>query len=280
MGISMEVSGVGSSFSYIYNSKTGKLSSKDGSENEFTDYFNGNIEGKDSETLNGFDAGNKGSMKRLVELLEKGMIGKNILDSLNGDEYEISGEIVDAATSEYAVNGKKIFTCYGGMPYTPEEIGQFMSKQSFKTRQSKAYDSATNSINIAVGDVFDLGNGYRLTVKDDYIYGEGYGKDKEKDEKVSLLERALEALVHFADQQWMAATMDVTAGGSDALLGFLRELGVDTGKEFVINGTKCEVRNGKIREVGNYNAVPGSAYEKALQRSEELAYIPLCQRRA
>ena len=116
--------------------------------------------------------------------------------------------------------------------------------------------------------------------KDDYIYGEGYGKDKEKDEKVSLLERALEALVHFADQQWMAATMDVTAGGSDALLGFLRELGVDTGKEFVINGTKCEVRNGKIREVGNYNAVPGSAYEKALQRSEELAYIPLCQRMA
>ena len=98
MGISMAVSGVGSSFSYIYNSKTGKLSSKDGSENEFTDYFNGNIEGKDSETLNGFDAGNKGSMKRLVELLEKGMIGKNILDSLNGDEYEISGEIVDAAT--------------------------------------------------------------------------------------------------------------------------------------------------------------------------------------
>lgn len=276
----MAVSGVGSSFSYIYNSKTGKLSSKDGSSNEFTEYFNGNLEGKDSSTLNGFDAGNKGSMKRLVELFEEGVIGKNILDSLDGDEYEISGEIVDAVTSEYAVNGRKIFTCYGGMPCTPVEIGQFISKQPFKTRQSKPYDAVTNSINIAVGDVFDLGDGYRLTVKGDYIYGEGYGKDREKDKKVNLLERALEALVHFADQQWMAATIDVAEGGSDILLEFLKEQGVDTDREFTVNGTKCEVRNGKIREVGNYNAVPGSAYEKALKRSEELAYMPLCQRMA
>ncbi len=44
---------------------------------------------------------------------------------------------------------------------TGESIGQVASQ----TMQS-----------LAVGDVFDLGNGYRLTVKDDYIYGEGYGQ--------------------------------------------------------------------------------------------------------
>lgn len=47
----------------------------------------------------------------------------------------------------------------------------------------KAKDPTDNSINIAVGDVFDLGNGYRITVKDDCMYGEGYGRSKEDDEK-------------------------------------------------------------------------------------------------
>lgn len=47
----------------------------------------------------------------------------------------------------------------------------------------KAKDPTDNSINIAVGDVFDLGNGYRITVKDDCMYVEGYGRSKEDDEK-------------------------------------------------------------------------------------------------
>ena len=37
----MGVSGVGSRNTYIYNTQTGKLSSKDGQQDAFVDYFNG-----------------------------------------------------------------------------------------------------------------------------------------------------------------------------------------------------------------------------------------------
>ena len=41
------------------------------------------------------------------------------------------------------------------------------------------------------------------------------------------------------------------------------------------NGTKCEVKYGRINEVGNTHVVPNSIYEKALKRYEELLYQPL-----
>lgn len=275
----MGISGVGSTFSYIYNSKTGKLSTKDGSADEFVDYFNGDLSGKDSRTLNGFDASNKSSMERMIELFEAGWIGKNILNGLESDEYEISGEIVDAATSEYAINGEKIFTAYGAVSYTSDEIKLFATiDQPFKTRQPKAYDPITNSINIAVGDVFNLGNGYRLIVKDNYVHGEGWGRDESKDKKMNILIGALGSLIHFADQQWFSGMIDLQDGGTAMVLELLKELGIDTNKEFIINGTKCEVRHGKIHEVGNHVGVPTSIYEKALERSEKLAYVPLWQR--
>lgn len=55
----MAITGVGSSFSYIYNTKTGKISSKDGKDDEFIRYFNGDLSGEESDTLNGFDRGKR-----------------------------------------------------------------------------------------------------------------------------------------------------------------------------------------------------------------------------
>ena len=50
---------------------------------------------------------------------------------------------------------------------------------------------------------------------------------------------------------------------------FLASQGVDTSREFVINGTHCELVNGKIREVGNDYVVPISIQQKAVKRYEE-----------
>ena len=51
----MGITGVGSSYNFVYNTKTGKLSTKDGSKNEFVDFCNGDVKGEDTETLNHFD---------------------------------------------------------------------------------------------------------------------------------------------------------------------------------------------------------------------------------
>lgn len=55
----MSVSEIGSSSTYIYNIRTGKLAKKDGSADEFVNYFNGDSNGKLPDTLNGFDAKRK-----------------------------------------------------------------------------------------------------------------------------------------------------------------------------------------------------------------------------
>jgi hypothetical protein len=47
----MSVSGIGSNYTYIYNSTAGKLSTKDGSNDEFVDYYNGDLSAKDSRRL-------------------------------------------------------------------------------------------------------------------------------------------------------------------------------------------------------------------------------------
>ena len=52
----MAISGIGTSCTYIYNSQTGKLSSKDGTKDPFVDYFNGDRSDETRSQLNGFDA--------------------------------------------------------------------------------------------------------------------------------------------------------------------------------------------------------------------------------
>ena len=45
----MNVTGVGSTYNFIYNTKTGKLSTKDGSKNEFVDFLQWRCKGEDTE---------------------------------------------------------------------------------------------------------------------------------------------------------------------------------------------------------------------------------------
>ncbi len=268
----MAISGIGTSCTYIYNSQTGKLSSKNGTKDPFVDYFNGDRSDETKESLNGFDANRKGDIESMI-MFFKG-IGSNIFDDSNGCEYEISSEIVDAVTANYSVNGKKVFTAYRAVEYTYGEVRGFHSTGPYKTRQSKGYNPEDNSINIAVGDVINLGNGYRLTVMEDSIYGEGYGSGSgEDDKKMNQLVYGLNALIRFADQQWFSCLIDKES--TPMLLELLRELGVDTSREFTINETKCEVVNGRIKEVGNRFVVPNSVFNKAAKRYEELMYQPL-----
>lgn len=271
----MAITGVGSSFSYIYNTKTGKLSSKDGRDDEFIRYFNGDLSGEDSETLNGFDRGKKAQIKNMVRLWKQGVLQGGL--NPDSDEQEISGKIIDAATDEYYVNGQRAVTAYSGIMYTPEEFSGLWKHQSYKTRESRGYDPTDNSIHLAVGDIYDLWNGYKLRVGEDAVDVEGYGKgSKEDDERASLAARGLSALIAFSDQ--LTFSDWIPRESTPLLLDILRKMGVDTDREFIINGTRCEAENGRIREANrNRSGAPNSAYEKALKRYEEASLVRLAK---
>ena len=61
----MGVTGIGTVQTYRYNFKTGKISAKDGSENEFISFFNEGHSGGSSKTLNGFDWQVRGGIRFL-----------------------------------------------------------------------------------------------------------------------------------------------------------------------------------------------------------------------
>lgn len=276
----MSISCVGSRNTYIYNSQTGKLSSKDGEKDDFVDYFNGDINGDESDTLNGFDRARKADIENLIETWMQ--FDRNLLNDPAKEEYEITTEFVDAVTSTVQVDGGKIFTCYSGGFFTHIDPSVLFKKEGpFLTHEHKGYDPSDNSVNIAVGDVFDLGNGCRLRVGENQVYGEGYGY--ENDERLTALAWGLGALVHFAEGQWSSTMIEMGDNGRNDMLGgttpmlleLLRELGVDTDREFILNGTKCEVRNGKIHEAGDKWGVARSVRNEAIRKYEEEMMRPL-----
>ena len=284
----MGVSGIGSQNTYIYNTQTGKLSSKDGQQDAFVDYFNGDINGDEDDTLNGFDRARKAEIENLIDTWAQ--IDKSLFSEPGKVEYEITTESVDAVTSTVQVDGGKIFKCYhGGLFAYADPSALFHKAGPFRTYEHKGYDPSDNSVNIAVGDVFDLGNGRRLRVGADQVYGEGHGyRNGETDEKLQALAWGLGALIHFAEGQWSATMIefgdkmtaasdrsDLMGGTTPMLLELLRQLGVDTDREFILNGTKCEVRHGKIREVGDKWGVARNVRDEAIRKYEEEMSRPL-----
>lgn len=262
----MNVTGIGSTYNFIYNTRTDKLSTKDGSKNEFVDFYNGDVKGEDTETLNHFDAHTRYQLERMRYVYGTGMTGHDPF--AGNDEVEITADIESATKTSFYVNGQKAFTAYTGMSYLPSEINTFGTiQQPFRTTDSKPYDPQTNSITIGIGSKFDLGNGYSMTVIEDGVMGEGYGTGSlEDDHRTNMMAGGLVSLIHFADQQWFSSTTDEY---KDYILEFLSSQGVDTSREFVINGTHCELINGKIREVGNDYVVPSSIQQAAMKRYEE-----------
>lgn len=277
----MAVTGIGSVQTYVYNSQTGRLSTKDGSADEFVNYFNGELSAEESEDLNGYDVKKKKNIEQVMQMVygTGSFRGFKLGVDPNMAEYEITCEQVSGEESRYTVNGDKVLTEYIPMYLSPEEMAGWGKNTPFKTTQSKAYDPETNSMNLAVGDVFDLGNGYRLRVGKDHVEAEGYGSGSaDTDKRVESLANGLNALIHFADQQW--PSIYIWPQQTPMLLSLLEELGMDLSKEFTINETKCVVEGGNIREAGNKWVIPSTAHDRALEEYEQWLSQPLHSREA
>ena len=107
----MSISGVGSQNTYIYNSQTKRLSTKDGSKDAFVDYFNGDISEDEADSLNGFDARRKGDIETMIWIWSSEEKG-NIFNDPTKTEFEITAKDIDAAESSYYIDGKRAFTGY------------------------------------------------------------------------------------------------------------------------------------------------------------------------
>lgn len=269
------VSGVGSTGYFQYDLQTKRLSATDG-DDEFVRYFNDD-DTDAASSLNGYDRRTKGAMKnaidRVQEFYRAGLMEHPI--ATDGEtqvavSYEISG--VDEVS--VSVGGNRL-TMVAPMVYLPDEIKSFSTvAPPFRTTTHKDYDPTDNSIHLAVGDTFSYGNGYRFTVGTNAVQGSGYdGKSEAENAAADRFMLALDSLIHFGDGQYLSSMIDRDM--TPEILRFLREQGVDTDREFIVNETRCEVRDGRICEVGNKTGVPNAVYEKALSRYEASLAMPL-----
>lgn len=153
----MNVKGVGGTYSYLYDASTGKIATKDGSKNEFVDYYNGELKGEDSKSLNGFDARMKNDIQNLIMIFSSG-IGKNpFANTVEDNKFEISGNIVDAVTTEYFVDGQKLFTSHSGMSLSiPEMLDYIEKSQPFEKLMAEGNDLTTEQ-NVHLDFVKEVG---------------------------------------------------------------------------------------------------------------------------
>lgn len=272
----MGVTGIGSRNVYYYNVETKRLqSSETGEENEFCKWFNGDLQKEQlSNSINGYDANIKDGLENMFDMYNNELKANVFQPSKNGNLCEISVDVLDPESTNYSINGREIFHAMQVIGYENDELETMHSFGPFKTHFKKDYNKEDNSINIAIGNRYDVLNGYQLVVREDWIEAVGYSKGETAyNPELERLILGLHDLIRFADQQWTSGS--IMEECTPALLDFLKQLGVDVSKEFIINGTKCEVKNGRITEVGNTYGAPSSIYKQAIARYEELLYLPV-----
>ena len=115
----MGITGVGSSYNFVYNTKTGKLSTKDGSKNEFVDFCNGDVKGEDTETLNHFDEHTRYQFTRMLYLLGTlpSMIATGMNPFINAQGYSTTGmfSVAIGAIANILLDPLFIFTFHLGV---------------------------------------------------------------------------------------------------------------------------------------------------------------------
>ena len=194
----------------------------------------------------------------------------------DGREYEIAEEIVDGVTSYYYLNGEKILEAGIAGDMTLEDVDQEWERthQPHKTYQHRGYNPLDNSINIAVGDVYDLGNDYRLRVKANSVEVEKYGSgSRENDKKMEILRWGVDGLIRFSEHRVHTSLVDGEC--APMLLNLLKQLGVDTSRDFIINGTKFTVSFGEIGLAEYIPREPSESYKRMVKDREQIRLQPL-----
>lgn len=99
----------------------------------------------------------KHDIENMIMIFSAG-IGKNpFANTIEDSKFEISGNIVDAVTTEYSVDGQKLFTSHSGMSLSiPEMLDYIEKSQPFEKLMAEGNDLTTEQ-NVHLDFVKEVG---------------------------------------------------------------------------------------------------------------------------
>lgn len=95
----MMLNGVGTIGSFYYNTKTGVLSSKTGTEGEFVDYYNDELQDDETEILNGYDVRTKAGLKNILDIWQQFADAGKLKTFPENSEIDESSEVTNNSLS-------------------------------------------------------------------------------------------------------------------------------------------------------------------------------------
>lgn len=167
----------------------------------------------------------------------------------------------------------------GGNMYTGAELERMQTElkngmfERLNLGNKNSLDKVTNSLNLGIGKTFTLHNGKILTLNSSgrFEVSGGNPYDQDSSQKASDIAGALNILLKYSANQISESALLFSSGSqkqqwsADALEG-LEYLGIDTTRDFTLNGTKFTVNDGILQSQAYSDAQ--AAYEFQLNKNK------------
>lgn len=163
--------------------------------------------------------------------------------------FQISINIDNPLRTVYKVNGEEVFISEAAIDIVFDDLEK--GKYTYPTmicEGHKEYDERDNSVGIAIGDTYDIGNNRSIYFGSDGVTIEG-GDEKDSEELKLYYENmklGVEKFLYASKSEWLQGTISNLQ--LQEAMDFLQILGVDISKSFKVNGAKYHVQNKSIQE--------------------------------
>lgn len=247
----MAISGIGYTQTYYYNASTGTFTSKDKCGEAIADSLN---EEKSPVRLADFEKQQKGLLEAFLRMQAQTGNKWDRYEQVDGQEgvYEVTYVKENELEAAVFVGEQEVFRQMATFCLP----GTFDGTWDYMFPERTFYDREKNSATIVPGDVFTLKNGYKIEVGKDgvRVAGDSYGKgSREEEAYAEKMAEAMNEFIKTANRGCFNLSVsmlgDIT---TQDIVDIVAQTGVNTSKEFTINGTKFAETDGQLHVNGAF----------------------------
>lgn len=144
-------------------------------------------------------------------------------------------------------------------------------KGSYRFKENEKLEGA-NQLSLKLGDIFPIRQDYSLKILEDkVIVLNNAGKEDTSNLEAMRMAKMFDLLIRYSNGEITPSRVTGEQGERfDKLCILLKELGIDTTKEFTINNVSSIINNGYLQELNNHCFAYPQEILKELEKEYEL----------